>query len=93
MDLTELVGRVAFIVTVLFASFGMMAQVLKNYKAKSTSGLSVITFLMQFLCFMLWSMYGYLKEDFNLIGANIPGCIFVSLILIQFFLYRNKIAQ
>ena len=89
MDATEIVGKTAFIFTVIFASAGIMAQIIKNYKVKSTSGLSMITMGMQFLCFVLWSLYGYLKDDFNLIGANVPGCFFVGVILFQFLLYKK----
>ena len=92
MDATEIVGKTAFIVTVIFASAGIMAQIIKNYKAKSTEGLSLITMGMQFLCFVLWSAYGWLKDDFNLIGANVPGCLFVGVILWQFAAYRKKSA-
>ncbi len=90
MDAAEIVGRLAFIVTVSFASVGIMAQIIKNYKAKSTEGLSFITMSMQFSCFVLWSLYGYLKKDFNLIGANVPGCFFVGVILWQFLAYRKR---
>ena len=41
---------------------------------------------------MIWTYYGIIKEDWFIIGANVPGAIALMVIASQFFCYRKKIS-
>ena len=85
----ELVGTIAAVITVIYTCLGIPSQVVLNHRSKSTLGLSKATTFLSWLTFCIWVLYGTLKGDWYIVVSNLPGVIFVSIILVQFVLYSR----
>jgi len=90
-ELTDILGVTALIITTVYTFFGLPAQILSNFKNKSTKGLSLFLMIMLTITFLVWSLYSYLKQppDFYILLSNSPGFIFGTIILFQFWYYRK----
>jgi uncharacterized protein with PQ loop repeat len=92
MNWADFFGMAAIFTSFAMTLVGFPAQILENYRRKSTQGLSLVLYIMMLANYSVWLSYGFLKPipDWVLIVANIPGvlCIFIS--LIQFWIYRRK---
>ncbi|MEZ4958517.1 MAG: SemiSWEET transporter [Saprospiraceae bacterium] len=66
LDFINLLGFVAACLT----TGAFIPQVIKTWKTRSTGDLSLGMFLMLFLGTTCWFIYGLLKMDLPLIGAN-----------------------
>jgi hypothetical protein len=66
-------------------------QIYKNYKSKSTEGLSLFLMIMLLFTFSSWCVYAGVKPDpdWFVIGSNGPGAVAVIIILGQFVAYRR----
>ncbi len=89
---SDVIGWIAFSITVVYTCIGLPIQVRKNYVKKSTAGLSFFMMVVLFFTFSIWITYGLVKspKDWYIIGSNIPGMGCVSIILCQFWIYRSK---
>ncbi len=78
--------------SIVYLCFGLPAQILKNYKRKTTEGLSIVLVLLCACTLVLWSSYAWAKDprDWYILGSNVPGLIFALVLLSQFWLYRKK---
>jgi uncharacterized protein with PQ loop repeat len=92
MNAVDTVGTVACVITTIYTSLGLPVQVHKNYTQKSVSGLSLPMMVMSFCTFNSWVLYGAIKPipDWYVIISNGPGVLFIGVVLVQFFLYRNN---
>lgn len=93
MDKTTLIGVIGTattIVAVLVKFVGLPDQVVKNYKRKSTEGLSVPFFLLGLLSYALWTFYGILKGDKVVALGQGAGVLTMGIIAYQIWLYRKK---
>ena len=91
MDPVDVMGWIATIVTITYTSYGLPVQFYKNYKKKSTEGLSLSMIIMMFMTFLSWVIYAAMKSppDYYIMVCNFIGAVGVFFILIQFWLYRN----
>ena len=89
METIDIVGLTASIISVIYTGLGMPVQIYKNYSAKSTAGLSLSMMILLFMTLVSWVVYGILKTDWYIILPNFIGSISVTIIFIQFWLYRN----
>ena len=91
MNTIEMLGWFALIVSVIFTSFGLPVQIVKNYKNKSTEGLSLWMFSMMFVTYLSWVLYAYAHTppDWFIIIPNSIGMVGVLFIMWQFFIYRE----
>jgi len=91
MNTIEMLGWFALIVSVIFTSFGLPVQTVKNYKNKSTEGLSLWMFSMMFVTYLSWVLYAYAHTppDWFIIIPNSIGMVGVLFIMWQFFIYRE----
>jgi len=89
--MADFLGSAATTMGIIVALFGLPAQIIKNYKNKSTRGLSLSFWGLAYINCWLWLSYGSAKEipDWYIIVANIPFLFFASIILLQFFFYRR----
>lgn len=92
-DLT-LVAVVGVIVAALSAAskvIGPPDQIYKNWKRGSTEGISLQLYVMSFVTYFFWALYGALRGDWVVFLAHGAfGCVVTGIILFQFFLYRRK---
>jgi uncharacterized protein with PQ loop repeat len=84
------VGVITTVISILVKVIGLPDQIRKNYKRKSTSGLSVPFFVLGLVSYALWTLYGVLKQDFVLILGQGAGMITMGIIAWQIYIYRNK---
>lgn len=87
----QLIGALATAITLAYTCIGLPAQVRKNAQQKSTGGLSLFMYVLSFLTFFIWVIYGLVKapRDWFIIASNLPGALFVALILYQFRAFRG----
>ncbi len=86
MSLVMLSGIVAFITSFI----GLLPQIVKSLKTRSTQDLSMIMLINYLICSLAWIIYGSSTDSFFVISANVVGLI-VSLLLI--FLKRHYDAR
>lgn len=91
MNTIQMLGWFALVVSVIFTAFGLPVQIVKNYKNKSTEGLSLWMFFMMFVTYLSWVLYAYAHTppDWFIIIPNTIGMAGNIFIMWQFFIYRN----
>ena len=92
MQLVDIVGSIALVVTVLYTGFGLPLQIFKNYHAKSTKSLSLSMMILLILTSCSWVTYGFVRSphDWYIIFPNSLGFLSGIIILFQFWIYRSK---
>nr|WP_019350232.1 SemiSWEET family transporter [Fluoribacter dumoffii] len=70
-------GIIAFITSFI----GLLPQIIKSLKTRSTQDLSMIMLINYLICSVAWIIYGSSTNSFFVISSNIVGLI-VSLLLI-----------
>ena len=84
------VGIATVILGTLVKLLGFPDQFLKNYRRKSTEGLSTIFIVLAFFSYILWTLHGVLQKDWVLIVGQGLGVITTGAIVYQIFIYRKK---
>lgn len=85
-----IIGVLTLTVGILVKIIGFPDQFMKNYKRKSTEGLSTIFISLAFLSYILWTIHGYLQKDWVLIIGQGAGILTTGMIVFQVFYYRDK---
>lgn len=86
----EIFGILATTASLGITCVGLPAQIIKNYKLKSTKGISLGLMAPAFISYTLWSLYGWTKPDIFLKVAQTPGTLLVGIILYQYWIYRKN---
>ncbi len=87
IEVIEILGWIASIITVVYTAFGLPAQILKNFKAGSAEGLSLFLFTFLFLTFTSWVVYGIAKPDWFIVVPNGLGAICAIVLVCQIIYY------
>ncbi|MBI2029232.1 PQ-loop repeat-containing protein [Candidatus Gottesmanbacteria bacterium] len=90
LSLAAIIGVATVVVGILVKLIGFPDQFLKNYRRRSTEGLSTIFFFLAFLSYILWTLHGYLEKDWVLIIGQGAGVITTGAIVYQIIIYKNK---
>lgn len=77
MSIVMLSGIVAFITSFV----GLLPQIVKSLKTRSTQDLSMIMLINYLICSLAWIIYGSSTDSFFVIASNVVGLI-ISLLLI-----------
>ena len=95
MALVDIMGFTALIVTIVYTGLGLPVQIYKNFKSKSTHGLSLSMMVLLLITFLTWVVYAAVKTppDFYIIISNSIGFFSVAVILWQFYIYRPATAN
>lgn len=90
--MNTLFGIAALVMSMIVTLVGFPSQIVINYKKKSTDGFSLIFCIAAFLNSIAWFFYGMSKPeiDWFIVLANVPGIVFLSMLLVQFFIYGKK---
>ncbi|MDO8523513.1 MAG: SemiSWEET family transporter [bacterium] len=75
------------VATVLVAIFGYSDQIRLIFDHQSTSGLSFVMVLLAFFSWTSYTLYGWLHGDKKLFWSNLLGTVFISIILVSFFIF------
>lgn len=86
---TAIVGFLTIILGVLVKLVGFPDQIRKNYKNKSTEGLSTPFMALSFLAYSMWTLYGALTGDIVVVIGQGLGIITTGAILYQIYIYRK----
>ncbi len=91
IDLTfaAIIGFLTVIIAVLVKIIGLPDQIRKNYKRKSTEGISTAFFVLAFFSYLLWTLHGINQADYVLIIGQGFGVITTAIIAFQIILYRK----
>jgi uncharacterized protein with PQ loop repeat len=91
ITLIALVGLIVAGMSVAVKVIGVPDQIKRNYRRRSTEGLSLLYYIMSFSTYALWTLYGGLKHDWPVfLAQGALGCVTTGVILWQFFLYRKS---
>jgi uncharacterized protein with PQ loop repeat len=90
ITLPLLVGSLTLIIGILVKLLGFPDQFLKNYKRKSTEGLSSIFMLLSFVSYSLWTLHGIFEKDLVLIIGQGLGVLTTGAIIYQIIAYRKR---
>lgn len=86
----DTIGYIACVITIVYTSFGLPNQILKNYKLKSTASLSLMLFVLLFFTFSSWVVYGIIKPDWFVAIPNALGAFFAFILVCQIIYYSNQ---
>ena len=85
-----IIGTLTLIIGVLVKLLGFPDQFLKNYKRKSTEGLSSIFMTLSFTSYSLWTLHGIFQKDIVLIIGQGLGVLTTGAIIYQIISYKQK---
>ena len=91
MEPVDIIGWIATIITIAYTGYGLPVQFYKNYRSKSTEGLSLSMIVMMFLTFLSWVVYAAMKTppDPYIMTCNALGAVGAFSLLMQFWFYRK----
>jgi len=85
----QIFGVLTLIASYAIKLIGFPEQIQKIRKAKSTNGISKILFITSFISFVLWTIYGYLKDDWVIMYGQGLGAIVGGILLYYLWKYRK----
>lgn len=90
LTFTIVVGLLTTALSILIKIVGFPDQIRKNYKRRSTEGVSTMFYILSFVTYLLWTLHGFLQKDWVIILGQGLGIITTGIIVYQIFLYRKK---
>ncbi len=90
MEIVDILGWIALIITLIYTGLGLPAQIRKNLLSRSTGGLSLFMTVLLFLTFSTWVAYGLVKPDWYIVVPNFTGAVCALVILWQFWKYGTR---
>lgn len=90
MNIVAIVGIVTAVVGILVKLLGFPDQFRLNLKRKSTKGLSTFFYVLAFVSYSLWTLHGFLQNDWVLVLGQGLGILTTGMIVAQIISYRSK---
>ena len=78
-----------FVATALTTG-SLIPQVLKTYKTKDVSSISLSTYIMYFIGILIWIVYGFYLKSTPIHVSNFFGLIFSTSIIIMKIKYEKR---
>lgn len=85
----QIFGTVAFITSLI----GLMPQIVKSYRTKSTRDLSMLMLINYLICSVAWIVHGVCIDSSYVVGSNITGLLIVTISIIQKVIYDRRAEQ
>ncbi|QQT33052.1 hypothetical protein I6I99_10990 [Sphingobacterium multivorum] len=85
----QIFGILTLVASYAIKLIGFPEQIRKIRKSKSTAGISTVLFVTSFISFFLWTIYGFLKDDWVIIWAQGLGTIVGGILLFYMWKYRK----
>lgn len=85
-----IIGFLTTVLSVLIKVIGFPDQIRKNHTRKSTEGLSTWLYVLSFITYTLWTLHGFLQNDWVVILGQGLGIITTGIIVYQIILYRKQ---
>ena len=89
LDQITIVGFATIGASYLIKLIGFPQQAIKLYKSKNTQNVSWFLFVGSFTSYILWTYYGYLKNDWVIIAGQSVGILTSGIVLYLLYKYRN----
>lgn len=89
-EVIAVVGVLTVVISVLVKILGGPDQIKKNYRRKSTEGLSTVFFGLSFVSYLLWTLYGVLKGDLVVVLGQGLGVLITGAVVYQIWIYRGS---
>jgi uncharacterized protein with PQ loop repeat len=86
---TAIVGFLTVALGILVKLVGFPDQIRRNYKNKSTQGLSTAFMALSFIAYSMWTLHGILIHDMVIVIGQGLGIITTGAILWQIYVYRK----
>jgi uncharacterized protein with PQ loop repeat len=90
ITLVVVVGILTTVLSILVKVVGFPDQIRKNYKRKSTEGVSTSFYILSFTVYLLWTFYGLLQKDWVITLGQGLGIITTGVIVYQIYIYRKN---
>jgi uncharacterized protein with PQ loop repeat len=95
MPLTEItfaviIGALTLVVGILVKAIGFPDQFRLNFKRKSTKSVSTLFYILAFVSYLLWTIHGFLQNDWVLIIGQGLGILTTGMIVVQIVIYRKN---
>ena len=85
-----IIAILTLIFGILVKIIGFPDQIIKNYKRKSTDGLSTKFIILSVIVYFLWTIHGFLQKDWVLVYGQGLGIITTGFILFQIIYYGKS---
>jgi len=90
ITLTTIVGFFTITLGILVKLVGFPDQIRRNFKNKSTKGLSTSFIILSFLAYVMWTLHGVLIGDVVVIIGQGLGIITTGVVLYQIYIYGKN---
>jgi len=90
ITLVIVIGFLTTVLSILVKVIGFPDQIRKNYKRKSTEGVSTTFYILSFTVYILWTIYGLLQKDWVVTLGQGLGIITTGAIVYQIYVYRKR---
>lgn len=90
ITLAGFVGFMTVALGILVKVIGFPDQIRRNYRNKSTAGLSTTFVILSFLAYLFWTLHGILVNDMVVIIGQGLGIITTGAILFQIYIYKKN---
>jgi MtN3 and saliva related transmembrane protein len=80
----EIIGFIAGTLIII----SLLPQLIKIIQSKSTNDVSISTYIILLIATILWSIYGILKNDLQILLTNVISSFIVILIIICVYYFR-----
>lgn len=86
----SVLGLLAVAASLTIVLLGLPAQLLRNYRRKSTEGIDTKLVFSMMASYTTWTLYGLEKGDPYILAGSALGCLLSLVFVVQFFRYRKK---
>lgn len=86
MSIIMLSGIVAFITSFI----GLLPQIYKSLKTKSTQDISMLMLINYLFCSVAWIIYGGYTDSFFVLASNVVGLLTSFILILQKSYYDGK---
>ena len=90
MTAVGLVSLLTVIASISIKLIGEPDQIRRNYKRRSTVGLSPLLYGLSVLSYSLWTVHGFQTGDIAIIVAQSVGIVTSGIVLFQMWHYRKS---
>jgi len=89
-ELVTIIGVLTVASSYAIKLIGFPDQIRKIIKSKSIEGLSVPLFVFSFISYVLWTIYGIVKNDWVIIWGQSVGVIVAGIVLYQIMKLKRR---
>ena len=81
-------GFTATIISLVFMSFGLLAQIWKIWRTHDIGGISPLMFSLLAIQSLFWMAYGKQRRDLFIIVPNLFGSFFATIVVVEYFIFH-----